>query len=153
MLGSHPAIEIPQSTKYAEEMRKWEAHHSRFGAPGRPFVFRDYPKKLYKCERVEGKGIQIVGSYDVENDEQERNLNSRGFFELQKAHDLVEKEQTEHGILAAEREWQIQHGRLSEKAVAEVRAAEDAHGARHLPDVPETPIRRRGRKPKTTAVA
>jgi len=151
MLGEHPSIEIPQSTEYAKEMRRWEALHTRYGPPGRPYQFQEFPKVLYKCESVSGKGIQPTESFTVHDEDQERNLNSRGFFPLAEAHERAKRQQTEHGILAAEREYQIQHNRLSEKAVAEVRAAEAEHGARHLPDVPETPIKKRGRKPKAVA--
>lgn len=150
MLGEHHAIEVSQSSEYAKEMRKWEATHTRYGPPGRPYVYQEYPKMLYKCAHVAGKGVQPVEDYTVNDETQERNMNSRGYFPLQDAYDRAVKQQTEHGTLAAEREWQIQHGRLSDKAAAEVRAAEAEHGSTHMPDVPETPIKRRGRKPKAT---
>lgn len=143
MLGEHPSIEIPQSTEYAKEMRRWEALHTRYGPPGRPYQFVEYPKTLYKVAHVHGEGLKITEQSVVNDADQERNLNSRGFYPLAEAGRRAEQEQTEHGRLAAEREWQIQHGRLSERATAEVRAAEAEHGATHLPDVPETPIRRR----------
>ncbi len=151
MLGSHNAIDIPQSTEYAKEMRKWEAHHTRFGPPGRPYVFQEFPKRMYKAEWVAGKGIQVADQQRASNRDEEMNLQSRGFYEGQgAAFAAIEREQTEHGRLAAEREYQIQHSRLSEKAVSEVRAAEEAHGARHLPDVPVAPVRRKpGPKPKS----
>ena len=151
MLGEHPSIDIPQSTEYAKEMRKWEAHHSRFGAPGRPYVYREYPKMLHRCERVNGK-IEPVDQYIVNTEDEERNLNSRGFYPLQEAYDRIAREQTEHGILSAEREYAIQHGKHSEGAIREIRAAEAEAGSVHLPNIPETPIpahRKRGRKPKT----
>jgi hypothetical protein len=152
MLGSHNAIDIPQSTEYAKEMRKWEATHTRFGPPGRPYVFSEFPKRMYKAERVEGKGIQVVDQQRASNPDEERNLLSRGFYEGQgAAFEAIEREQTEHGRLAAEREYAIQHGRLSEKAVEEVRTAEEAHGARHLPDLEVTPIRRGPGRPKSVA--
>lgn len=151
MLGVHDAITLPQSSKYAEEMRKWEAYHSPYGAPGRPYQYREYPKRVYKFAYEQGRGIVEVGVQDVADDTQERIAMSNGYFERQRAYDEAARTQTEHGRLAAEREWQIQHSRLSERAVAEVRAAEEAHGARHLPDVPEAPIRKRGRRPKAAS--
>jgi hypothetical protein len=147
MLGEHA------SSKYAEEMRRWEAYPSKYGQPGRPFKQQDYPKMLYRCEFIAGQGIQTVDKHTVDDDVQERNMNSRGFYPLQEAYDRVLAQQTEYGKLAAEREYQIQHGRVSERAVAEVRAAEAEHGAAHMPDVPVTPIKRRGRKPKAVANA
>ena len=48
-------------------------------------------------------------------------------------------------IVAAGAEWAA-----SPKAVAEVARVEEAAGARHLPTIPETPIRRHGRPVKKT---
>ncbi len=152
MLGSHNAIDLPQSTEYAKEMRRWEATHTRYGPPGRQYAFQEFPKMVFKAARVDGKGIQIVDTHIVGNETEERNLQSRGFCVTQEsAIAAIEAEQTVHGTLAAEREYQIRHGRLSEPAVREVRSAEEAHGATHLADVPVTPIRKRGRPAKITA--
>ncbi len=149
MLGAHNAIDMPQSTEYAKEMRKWEATHTRFGPPGRQYAFQAFPKMVFKAARVDGKGIQIVDTHIVGNELEERNLQSRGFCVTQEAAiAAIEAEQTLHGTLAAEREYAIRHGRLSNPAIAEVRAAEEAHGATHLPDVPMKP--RRGRPAKKT---
>jgi hypothetical protein len=150
MLGEHPAIDIPQSTAYAKEMRRHEALHTRYGGPGRPYVYAEYPKLLYKCEHVAGKGIQVVDKHEVSDEDQERNLNSRGFYPLKESYERAEKQQTEFGRLAAEREFEIQHGRISAKAADEVRVAEEAHGSMHMPVVPEGP-KKRGRKPRSQA--
>ncbi len=146
MLGHHDAIDIPQSTEYAKEMRKWEAQHGRFGAPGRPYVFQEYPKRLYRAEHVTGEGVKIVEAQTAEDALQERNLQSRGFyFGQDKAFEAVRAQQTEFGKLAAEREWEIQHGRLSDRAAAEVRHVEASAGAVHVPEIRRTPIKRRRR--------
>lgn len=138
-------------TQYAKEMRKHEAWPTQFGPGERPYLFREFPKRLYKAERVQGKGIVITEAHTVNDDTEERNLQSRGFYFGQKAAiEAIEKEQLVHGTLAAEREWQIQHGRISDKATAEVRQAEEAHGSTHMPDVPEAPIKKRGRPKKET---
>lgn len=150
MLGEHDAIQVSQASEYAKEMRKWEAHHTKYGPPGRPYVYRDFPKMLYKCEHVAGEGIKVVDKYLVNDEDQERNLNSRGFYTLKDAHERAEKQQTEFGRLAAERNYEIAKGRISKKAAAEVRAAEAEHGARHLPVVEEKP--RRGRRKKVAPV-
>jgi hypothetical protein len=145
MLGVHDSIEVGQSTEYAKEMRKWEAHHSKWGAPGRPFKFEEFPQQMYKARRGE-KGIEVEETRQAMNADEQRNLESRGFYVGPKAaFDAVEKEQQVHGELAAEREYAIRHGRLSENAAAEVRQAEAAHGAKHLPDVPHTPVKRHRR--------
>lgn len=142
------AVEHGTSSQYAIEMRKWEAYPTQYGPPGRPYQFHEFPKRMYRAERTD-KGIQIVDARDVNNSDEQRNLESRGFcFGQDRAIAAIQAEHVEHGTLAAEREYAIRHGRLSESAVSEVRAAEEAHGARHLPDVPVTPIKRRGPKPK-----
>lgn len=145
MLGNK-GIQLGPDSGYGKEMRKWEAYPSQFGPGEKPYVFREYPKMLYKAARVAGKGIQVVETFVVGNDLEQRNMESRGFHGAQEeAISAIEREQAEFGKLAAEREFEIQRGRLSERAAAEVRAAEAEHGASHLPTVPETPIRRRGR--------
>jgi len=152
MLGEHDSIAISPSSAYAKEMAKWETTHTKYGPPGRKYTFQEYPKMLYKLKR--GNGLEIEATYTVQDADEERNLNSRGFLPLEEAAKAMAQEQTEHGKLAAEREYEIQHGRLSEKAISEVRAAEEAHGSTHMPVVPETPIpthRKRGRKPKAAA--
>lgn len=155
MLGIHKTISLPQSTPYAQEMAKWEAFPSQWSpTPGRPYQFREFPKRMYKAAYTPGKGTEIVDAHTVNDAAEEMNLRSRGFsFGHAEAFEAVRKEQAEHGRLAAETNFEISHGRISEKAAAEVEAAREAHGARHLPMVPETPIKRRGRKPKAVADA
>lgn len=154
MLGDSPSIALTQSSEYAKEMRKWESTHTRFGPPGRPYVYQEYPKAMYRAEHQSGKGIVIVDKHTVDDELQERNMHSRGFYgEPTEAIAAIERQQTEFGTLAAERNFDIAHGRVSEKAAVEVRAHERAHGARHLPAIPETPIpahRKRGRRPKVS---
>ena len=141
MLGNHPAIQLPQSTEYAKEMRKWESQHTKWGPPGRPYKFEEFPKMLYKAAYESGKGIHIEETHVVNNEDEQANMRSRGFhLGPDEAFAVAQRELTEHGRLAAEREHEIKVGRHSEGAVKEIRAAEEAYGARHLPDVPETPI-------------
>ncbi len=145
-------VEYGRDSNYAKEMRQWEASNSEFGPAGRPYTFLDYPKMLYKAERTAEKGVVITESKVVHDSDEQRNMESRGFHFGQDAaiQAITVDEQRLHGTLAAEREWEIQHGRISEKATAEVRAHEADHGARHLPMIPETPIKRKyTRKAKT----
>ena len=89
----------------------------------------------------------------VGDEDEQRNMQSRGYCLTQElALEALRDEHTEHGKLAAERNYEIAKGRISEKAAAEVRAAEEAHGAKHLPVVPETPIRPRAKKADSTVV-
>lgn len=142
-------VEHGQASQYAIEMRKHEATHTQWGPPGRPFVFREFPKALYRFKYEQGRGIVKDEMQVAKSEDEQRNLQSRGFHVSQElAIQAIEREHTEHGKLAAEREWQIQHGRHSEHAIAEIREAEAAHGAQHLPNVSEKPIKKRGPKPK-----
>ena len=136
-------------TEYAKEMRKWESFPTQYGPPGRTYRFQEFPKRLYRAEHQVGKGIVIADAQTAADEHEERNLLSRGFvFGQDKAIEAAERQQTDYGKLAAEREWEIQHNRLSERAVSEVRAAEADYGTRHLPAVPEQPIRRKAGRPK-----
>ena len=134
---------------YAQEMRKWEAQHTQYGAPGRPYTFHEYPTRMYKATRLPS-GDRTFDAWTANDANERANLESRGFVVggQQAALDALEAIERSHAELAANREWQIQHGRVGEKAVAEVRAAEEAAGARHLPDLPEAPIKKRGRPSK-----
>lgn len=144
MLGTHPAIDMPQSTEYAKEMRKWEAYPTKYGPPGRPYQYAEYPKRIYKAAYEPGKGTVVAEAITVHDADEERRMLSRGFSStIQAAFDAVRAEQAEHGQLAAERAHAVRHGKHGEGAVREIEAAEAAHGARHLPDVPEAPVRRR----------
>lgn len=150
MLGQHSSIVVTENTEYAREMRKHEAQHTKYGPPGRPYVRQEFPKRLYKAERSD-KGVTFEG-FTVNNEDEQRNMQSRGWSLTQaEAQDALIRENTEHGKLAAERNFEIKHGRISERAAEEVRQAEAAHSG-HLPEVKEKPIARRGRKPKTQTV-
>lgn len=158
MLGDSPSIALSQSSEYAKEMRKHESTHTRYGPPGRPYVYREFGESgtvMYRAEHRSGTGIVIVDRHTVHDERQQQNMRSRGYYdEPTEAIAAIERQQTEFGRLAAERNFDIAHGRLSEKAAAEVRGHEADHGARHLPAIPETPIpahRKRGRRPKAVA--
>ena len=65
---------------YAKERRKWEAQHTQFGPPGRPFVYAEYPLMLYRAKRrPEGGKDPILENFTVEDEQQERNMQSRGW--------------------------------------------------------------------------
>lgn len=142
-------VEHGTASRYAQEMRRWNAHHSEFGPPGKPYVFQEWPKMVYRAERVNGV-IKIVETKQVHDEDGELKERGKGFrFSQEDALDLVRNEQLVHGTLAAEREWEIQHGRLSANAVEEVRAVEEAAGAVHVPVIPEGPKKKRGRPAKS----
>ena len=140
----------PESN-YAKEMVKHEAYPTRFGPGQRPFKHYEFPKMLYKATK--GGVLPEFDHTTVGDEDEQRNMQSRGYCLTQElALEALRDEHTEHGKLAAERNYEIAKGRISEKAAAEVRAAEEAHGAKHLPVVPETPIRPRAKKADSTVV-
>ena len=143
-------VEYGTASRYAQEMRRWNAHHSEFGPPGRPYAFQEFPKRIYRAERVDGV-VKIVESKEVGDEDEELKEAGKGFrFRQEDALDLMRRDQLVHGTLAAEREYEIKHGRLSAGAIAEVRAVEAAAGAVHVPMIPEGP-KKRGRKARVSA--
>lgn len=138
-------------TAYAQEMRKWEAHHTQYGPPGRPWSDKngpgvEFPKRLYKATRA-ADGTRTLEGFTVNNDDEQRNMQSRGYHEGQdKALEALDQEHTEHGKLAAELNYEAR--RMSPKAAEEIDQAQQAYGARHLPTMPEKPKRKYVRKEK-----
>lgn len=144
----------PES-EYAKEMRRHEAYPTQYGPAGRPYQFQEFPKQMSRAEHVPGKGIVITDTQRAETDVQEANLRYRGFhFGQDTAIAAIERQQTEYGKLAAERNFEIARGRISEKAAAEVQAAEADHGSTHMPGMPAGKVRRKpGPKPKAQPTA
>lgn len=148
-----PVVHAPE-TEYAKEMRRWEAHHTQFGPPGRPWGSKngpggEFPKRIYKAVR-ETDGTRKLEGYTVQNELEQQNMLSRGFCLSQEAAlEALDQEHTEHGKLAAEINYEAR--RMSDGARAEIEAAQQAAGARHLPVIPETPKKRRGRPARIKA--
>src|SRR6185436_5532061 len=115
-------VVLPPETNYAKEMSKWEAYPSQYGPGKRPYAFQEFPKRMYKAGRPTTHKIEIIDAQTARDEDQERNLLSRGFhFGQDKAIAAIEHEQTVHGEEAARMNFDIKHGRISEKAAAEVR--------------------------------
>jgi hypothetical protein len=99
---------------------------------------------MYLVKRAEtGGGVEVVHSARAESEGEMRNFQSRGYGNgLAAAAEALEAGEQERAVLAANRV----HGeqRMSEAARAEAAEA-DAATADHLPSIPETPIKRRGR--------
>lgn len=141
-----PVRWAPES-EYSKERVKWEAYPTELGPPGRPFQFYPYPMMLHKGGRRDGMTPDIVDSQIATTDLERANLLSRGFCESPvDALAAFHAEELEHAKLAAERNWDVKN-RLSAKAGAEVAAAEAGH-AGHLPTMPHTPLKKRGRPAK-----
>jgi hypothetical protein len=144
------AVEHGKDSNYAKEMRKWEAHHTEFGPPGRPYVFHDYPVRMYRAFRGAESRL-LFESFQAGDDLERRNFESRGFRAGQAAaFDALQATELEAAKLAAEINFEAR--RMSGTAQIEIERAQAAAGARHLPSIPETPIKRRGRKPKAVVI-
>lgn len=102
---------------------------------------------FYKVRRSDTNGSFIVDHYHEAQDEADaRNLLSRGYVQGRAAAEaaVVEQEQRD-AVAAAERNFSDR--RMSDAAKAEADEADRAT-AKHLPAVPVTPIRKRGRPVK-----
>jgi hypothetical protein len=129
-------LHSPESS-YAKERRKWEAHPSEIGPGERPWVFREYPMMMY---RALSPSTTAPMEQAIAADEQEgASFHGRGFRPTPLAAiEAHEAQALEFATLAAEREHEIKY-KLSEKAGAEVRAAEADYSG-HMPSVPMTPL-------------
>lgn len=136
-------IHSPES-EYAKERVKFEAQNSSMGIAGRPYVYREYPTMMYLAGIPAGAvgAPRIIDSVIAEDEEDANRLASRGWGKKpSEALELYASQKLEEAKLAAELEHEVVH-KLTDRAVAEVRAAQAEHDG-HMPSVPETPIRRR----------
>jgi hypothetical protein len=139
-------LHSPESD-YAKEMRKHEAQHTPFGPGERPYVYQPFPTRMYKAGRSDAGPVVIVDALDAANDTEQRNLESRGYVAGGQgaAMDAFHAGDAEIAKLAANRAHQERT--MSPAAQREAAAADDAT-MDHLPVIPETPIKRRGRPAK-----
>lgn len=149
-------IQYTPESAFAQEMVKWEAQYSPWGAPKKPFVYQEYPMMMYKAGLVRPSGIVDlhnlpdpvgIAEREVADDEtMRRNLESRGFVAggPKAAVDAWKKDQAELAAIAAARNYEDRN--RGEKAQAEIAAAEAASFG-HIGEVPRTPVKRRGRAP------
>lgn len=137
-------------TPYAKERVKYEAQGTEMGPGLRPYVYREFPMMMHKAGKPEG-GLgahTITESQVVESEVQADQLFHAGFRRtpLEALH-YLEDQQLEFAKLDAELNYE-QRRKLSERASANVDAARAAHVgdvSHHLPAVPVTPIKKRGR--------
>ena len=136
-------VHVPESA-WAKEAIKWEAEGSIMGPGLRPYVKRDWPSWVYKAGQLPAGGLDIVDTRQIDQHEYDR-LHANGYrLTPLEALEALNGQQLEFAKLSAEREWEKTHGRLSPRAIEEVRAVEDDAGAQHLPTIPETPHGLRG---------
>lgn len=153
-------IQRSQEDAWTKEMAKWEhrpvlvngtyiepipiEHGGKKDAP-----FQAYPKMLYRAELADG-GYRIAEFEIVKDEAGERIACGQGYAPTQEqALAQAEARQLEIAKLAANRvaneRW------MSDKAKAEAQAVDEST-VNHLPEIPETPIKRRGRPKKDTPV-
>lgn len=129
----------------AKERVKWEAQYTAFGPGARPYVKREYPMLLHRAGRPSGgMGAPIIVEHqEVGSEREAEQYRSRGFRPTPlEALDVWDKQQHEFAELAAERNYEVAHGRHNERAQGEIAQAE-AVAVDHLPSMPVTPIKPR----------
>jgi hypothetical protein len=163
---------------YVKEMRKWEQFPSEWtvkSRPGNPYVFREYPKMLYKAQRMPNgqyaclmpapdpyayerpdqyqRAILFWESFNrscyrtVDDESQERLAKGQGWaLDAKAAMELHEKEQQAIGNAASEAAWAAQ--RMTEKARAELASA-DGSTHQHVTDVTGVPASAAGSEKRT----
>lgn len=174
-------IEIHQGSNYAKEMAKWEQFPSKYCTrPGNPYVYRPFPKMVYRAElwkgvpycmapppnpvdfsnpgefnRVEEAARQFTERCQrTVRDERELQIAmEQGYREAPgEAVDLLKAKMERESRAAAERNWQDRLMSEGAKAEAKVEAERIfTDEGRHAAEIPEKPIRRRGRPRKNVA--
>jgi hypothetical protein len=159
---------ITEESALGQEMAKWEQFHTKYGPPGNPYRYQEYPRMLYKAQkRPDGKVLcmdsaphryaflddatymRAVDAAEVFTRQCQRIVNSdseRADAEregwcvtAQAALEYHEKLEQAIGDAAAHRAYEDRL--MSDRAKAEAKAADDATHE-HVPEVPRTPIRR-----------
>lgn len=150
---------ISPDSPYGRELWKWDHPKGMFIGEGAQRVegqrargYEPYPAMLYKVTKRLNADQWQYEEETVHDQHEQRNLESRGFVAggLAAACAAYEASQQELAVLAAARNYEDRN--LSAKAKAERDAAEQASSS-HLGAIPETPIKRRGRKPKAADAA
>lgn len=166
-----PGIVVVPGSNYAKERAKFEQFPTAFGSPGNPYVYREFPKMMYRAEVYQGRiacGATVADSGEFANpneynrqdeaaqrfsrrcqrevkDEREQQIAMESGWRTTQAEAVayLEARQKAQGQAAAERTYQDRN--LSEPAKAEAKAAELQHfneTGRHLEAVPEKPVKR-----------
>ena len=147
------SVNIPPDSPYGRELWKWE-HREDEVCPTdknlrgmRPATRREYPAMMYKAT---GKNPWTFERELVIDEAAQHHMESRGFVaggtgEAAKAFDNLVQSAT---LAAAHRNYEDRN--MSEGARAHSESVEQA-SSRHLGEIVETPIRRRGRRPKAAA--
>jgi hypothetical protein len=141
---------VVQDSPYGKECWKWEHREDETHPQDptirgmRPATKREYPMAMYQ---MTGKNPWTWEREQAADEVERRNLESRGFVAggLGAAAEAFDALVQDAALAAAHRNYEDRS--MSEKARAHSNAVEQA-SSRHLGEIPETPIRRRGRRPK-----
>lgn len=144
------AMLISGDTPYGKELWKWEhtdseTHPSDSNLRGmRPTHPQPYPAMLYRCTQ---QNPVRFDSQVVADEVQERLACGQGFVAGGQGEALkaFQNRQQANAVGAAERNWMDRN--MSAKAKEESDAFEQAHST-HQPEIPRTPIKKRGRPSK-----
>jgi hypothetical protein len=131
-----PAIQINPASAYAAEMRKWESTYTMYGAPGRPYVYEEYPREMFLAGHPPDRPgkIVIVESRTVNSDHERTALEVDGWEAAQK--DAIQRQKDRDREMArAAAETNFADRRMSEQALIEKAEVEDATAA-HVAEVP-----------------
>jgi len=146
--GPNMPIVTPNSPEGQERMR-WDRPKSQGGM--RCDGFEEYPKSMFRAGRPDHGNIKITESCSVGSAHEEARQYDDGWRPTQQAAiDLVKARDQEIAELAAERHY-VERS-MSPAAQREAAAVDEAT-VYHVPAIPETPIKRRGRPKKATVPA
>lgn len=177
-----PGLVVVPGSNYAKERAKFEQFPNPFGPPGNPYVYREFPRMLYRAEVYQGRiacgaTVADAGEFSNPNEYNRQEESARRFTErcqrivndereMQMAMEngwrktqaeavaYLEARQRSQGQAAAERNYQDRN--LSDAAKAEAAAAQMTHfqeTGQHLEAVPEAPVKRRPGRPRKNAPA
>ena len=170
-----PGIVPTPGSRYLQEVAKFEQHHSKFTAgtkgPGNPYVYRPYPKMLFRAEHIKGvahcmapplERIEYRDQRQFEHmEEQARKFTERcqrivkdeaehhraaedGWRDSpQEAVECLKAKDLGRSTATAERLHEDRN--MSPEAQAEAQAQTEAAGGAHQPEIKRKPVRRRGR--------
>jgi len=145
-----PVVIVP-GTPHATEVCKWEYSDFRLGdeqGQRGPRTYQEYPMRLYKGGRNAQNQVDLVDSRVADDESQRRRLEADGYqFGPEKAIAVYEAHERELAKLEANLNHQVRS--MGEKAQAEANAVID-DAPDHIGEIPETPIKRRGRPKKVS---
>lgn len=163
-------IVINPASAYGKELRRWEQHSGPLGRPGNPYVFRAYPKMLYRAQRQPNgqvacmmdtplshnfldaqsyeRALLLKETFDrtcqkvVDSEGAERMAKGQGWCESP-ADAMAQYDREQEAIFTAAAEVAYAAQGMSDQAKAELKAADD-QTHEHVVDV--KPTKQRGRR-------